>query len=79
MKTNTKSKWAKVGELKKSKQGKLYIEVKEDIAKGSYVMLKDPRASIAESVQTGRLTQEKGDEILSKIPDFVKYELIQGE
>jgi len=75
----SKSKWSKVGELKKSKAGKLYVEVKEDIPKGSYVMLKDPRVGIAESVKAGRLTEERGNEILAKLPDFLKYELILGE
>lgn len=74
-----KSKWTKVGELKKSKQGKLYVEVKADIPKGAYVMLKDPRAGVMESVQAGRLSEEKGNEILAKLPDFLKYELILGE
>lgn len=75
-----KSAWLKVGEilLSNKREGELYIKMKEDVTLkvGQTLQIKDPRKSLEEAVNAGRLTEEKAETILSKIPDFVCYELI---
>lgn len=75
MSNEGKSTWTKVAELNKSKAGKLVIKILEsvDLKKGDALFLQDPRAKVKDSITAGRLTEEKGAEMLSKIPDFVKY------
>lgn len=74
-----KSAWKSVGEILSSKAGKLYIKFKEDISvsAGSTLMIQDPRVNIQEGVSAGRLTEEQAEERLAKIPDFVRYTLVQ--
>jgi hypothetical protein len=69
--------WARVGTLKKSKAGNLYITVEDDITlkKGATIMLKDPRKELAESKAAGRLDADKADAMIAKIPEFVRYNL----
>lgn len=70
--------WKKVGSLRKSQKGGLYIKVDEAVSltKGSSLQLKDPRKSLDQAVEAGRMTSEKAEEIKSKIPEYVKYDVI---
>lgn len=74
------AKWLKVGEILTSnkKEGELYIKMKEDVSlkTGQTLQIRDPRKSLEEAVNAGRLSEDKAETILSKIPDFVRYELI---
>jgi hypothetical protein len=73
-----KSPWKPVGEILKSKAGKLYVKFKEDftVEAGSTLMIQDPRVNIQEGVTAGRMTEEQAEERLAKIPEFVRYNLI---
>jgi len=77
------TKWTKVGTLKKSKAGNLYISVAENVTlkKDANIMLKDPRKELEKSKAAGRLEASKADEMIAKIPEFVKYDLflVEGE
>lgn len=69
------SKWKNdVASINKSKQGNLYIEVKEDftVKKGDRLILKSKKQEIEESVTANRISEEKGEE-LKKNLHFVKY------
>lgn len=71
------TKWTKVGTLKKSKAGNLYISVAESVTlkKDANLMLKDPRKELEKSKEAGRLDAEKADAMIAKIPDFVRYDI----
>ena len=75
------SKWTKVGSLRKSKAGGLYIKVDSDVTlkTGAALNLQDPRKKIAASVEAGRLTQAKANELLSKIPEYIRYDVMLVE
>ena len=72
-----KTKWTKVGTLKKSKAGNLYVSVENTVTlnKDANIMLKDPRKELEASKVDGRRDAKKADEMIAKIPDFVKYNL----
>lgn len=70
--------WTKVGSLRKSKHnGAFYIQVDGDVSlkKGTTLSVQDPRKKLQESVEAGRLTQERADEMLAKIPEYIRYEI----
>lgn len=75
-----KSEWKQVGTVLKSKDaGKPnYIKIKETVTleAGTVLQIRDPRESLEEAVENGKMSREKADEILGKIPDFVLKELI---
>jgi hypothetical protein len=70
--------WKRLGSVRVSKTKSFYIKLNEDItlSKDDAIQLQDPRKKLVESVAAGRLTQEKANEILAKIPDYIKYELV---
>lgn len=74
--------WTKVGTLKKSKAGNLYISVGETVTlpKDANLMLKDPRKGLAEAKAKGRMEPEAADAAIAKIPDFVRFDvyLVEG-
>jgi hypothetical protein len=72
------SAWRRVGEILVSKQGKAYVKIKEDVTlqKDMVLQMQDPRDRIHKAVEAGRMTEEQAEERLSKIKDFVKYELV---
>ncbi len=69
--------WDKIGSLRKSKSGGFYIKLDKDVtlAKDSTLAVQDPRKKLSESVEAGRLSKEKAEEILAKIPEYIRYEL----
>lgn len=75
-----KGAWLRVGEIldSKTKPGKLYIKFKEDVtlAAGSTLLIQDPREELQEAVNNGRLTEARAEEMLAKIPGFVRYNLV---
>ena len=74
-----KASWKPVGEILTSKAGKLYVKFKDDFtaAANSTLMIQDPRVSLEEAVNAGRMTEEQATERMAKIPDFVRYSLIK--
>lgn len=74
------SQWKKLGSLRKSQKGSLYIKIDEDVTltKGMSLQLKDPRKSLDAAVENGKMSSEKAEEIKAKIPDYIRYEVIQA-
>jgi len=72
--------WKKLGTLRKSQKGSLYIKLDSDVTlkKGQSITLKDPKKSLDAAVEAGRMSAEKAEEIKAKIPDYIKYELLLG-
>lgn len=70
--------WKKVGSLRKSDKGDFYIKIDEQVTldKGSIVQVQDPRKRIKAAVESGKLTKDAGDEMLGKIKEFIRYELV---
>lgn len=70
--------WRKIGTVRKSKTGGNYIKIDEDVtlSKDAVVQLQDPRKKLEDSVAAGRLTEEKAEAIRSKIPDYIRFELV---
>jgi hypothetical protein len=75
------AKWTKVGSLRKSKTGNLYIKVDTDFSlkKDDALNLQDPRKKIASAVEAGRMEESKAEDLLSKIPDYIKYDIYSVE
>lgn len=73
------AKWNKVGQILRSKKGLLYIKMDKDVTlkKGDALQLRDPRKSLEEAVAKGKMSAEKAEEMLSKIRDFVRQDVIQ--
>lgn len=75
-----KSAWRRVGEIldSKTKPGTLYVKFKEDVnvTAGTTLLIQDPRIELQAAVNAGRLTEERAEEMLSKIPDFLRYNLV---
>lgn len=71
--------WKKVGSIRKSKDGKLYMKVDMDVTlkTGESLQIRDPRKSLDEAVSAGRLSAEKAEEYKSKIPEFIRHEIIK--
>lgn len=71
------STWTKVGTLRKSKKGGTYMKIDTDVSlkKDDILNVQDPRKKLDESVEAGRLTEEKADEIRAKIPDYIMREV----
>jgi len=73
--------WTKVGALCTSKPGaksKYYIKVDSDVTlkKGQFLNVQDPRDNIKQGISAGRLTEEKGEALLAKIPEYIKFDLV---
>jgi len=69
--------WTKVGTIRKSKKGGLYLKIDADVTlkKDEVLNMQDPRKKLDDSVAAGRLTEEKAEEIRAKIPDYIRQEL----
>ena len=70
--------WKQIGSINESKKGKFYIRLTEEVSLGpdTNVMLQDPRTELDASVEAGRISAEKAEEIKAKIPSFVIYNLV---
>lgn len=70
--------FTKVGSLRKSQKGGLYIKLDADVTlkAGESLNLQDPRKSLDEAVAAGRMSEEKAESIKAKIPEYVKYDVI---
>lgn len=69
--------WNKVGSLRKSQKGGLYIKFDKGVtvaANGS-LMLSNPRESLDTAVANNKMSEEKAAEIKAKIPDYIKYDV----
>lgn len=71
------TKWTKVGSLRKSKAGGLYIKVDADVSlkKDSALNLQDPRKSIQRGVESGKMTQDEADTKIAKVPDYIRFDV----
>lgn len=69
--------WDKIGTLRKGEKGNFYLKLDKDVTlkAGQSVQVKDPRKSLVDAVAAGRMSQEKADEMLSKLPDWLRYDL----
>lgn len=56
----------------------VYIKISEDVTlkKGDIISVNDPRKQLPELVKSGKMKEETATKILSKLPDFVKFELV---
>ena len=72
--------WKQVGQVLADKKDskKFYLKVKEGVTlnAGDILQLQDPRKKLTESVEAGRLSNEKAEEIRAKIPSYVKYDVV---
>jgi hypothetical protein len=69
--------WKKVGTLRKSKSGGLYIKVEEGVTltKDAVLQLQDPRKKLQQAVEAGRMEESVAKERIAKVPDFIRYEI----
>jgi hypothetical protein len=81
MNNETKSKWTKVGELKKATKGSLYIDIQVPLTTKDKcrLQLQDPRAFLKSLLQSNKITEDVYNERLGKIPDFIKYNVFLVE
>ena len=65
-----------VGILATSKEGKPYIKIEKDITlkAGDRLVMKSKKEAIENSVASGKITEERGEELLDKL-GWIKYEL----
>lgn len=72
-----KTQWKKLGSLRKSQKGGLYLKIDETVTleKGASLQLREPRKSLDEAVAAGRMSSEKAEEIKGKIPEYIRYEI----
>lgn len=75
------AKWTQIGSLRKSKKGGLYIKVDADVSlkKDAALQLQDPRKKLDEAVAAGRMEQGEADEKKAKIPDYIRYNVVNVE
>jgi len=75
--------WKKIGTIRKSKSGNLYIKIDVDVnlKTGQALNLQDPRKKLDSAVEAGRMSAGKAEEIKAKIPDYIRQELylVEGE
>lgn len=71
------NKWNKVGAIKKSQKGNLYIDVSSNVtlAMGQRLQLQNPRDSIKKLQANGKIDEATMNERLAKLPEFVKYDV----
>jgi hypothetical protein len=67
-----------VGTINESKAGKLYINIDEDfnVKRGERLILKSKKEEILDSVQAGKISEERAEELLQKL-HFIKYTIHQ--
>ena len=65
-----------IGTINKSKQGNLYINVDKDftVRKGQRLILKNKKEEILNSVEAGKISEERGQELIEKL-HFIKYSI----
>ena len=70
--------WQTIGSIRKSKEGKLYFKVDEDVnlTKGSSLQLQDPRKRMTMLAEKGFLTKEAAEERIANIPEYVRYDVV---
>lgn len=70
--------WKKVGSLRKSDKGDFYIKIDDTVTleKGQSIQVQDPRKRIKTAVEAGKLSKEVGEEMLGKIKEYIRYELV---
>ena len=65
-----------LGTINESKNGKLYIKIDKEITlkKGDFISLKSKKQEILDSVESGKINEERGNELMEKLA-FIKYTL----
>lgn len=71
-------KWLQVGTIRKSKDGKLYMKLSEDVdlKKDDVLQIQDPRKRLDMFAETGKITAEVAAERKAKIPEYIRHEVI---
>ena len=67
-----------IGTINKSKKGNLYIQLDKDVVlkKGDRLVLKNKKEEILNSVESGKITEDRGQELIEKL-HFIKYSIHQ--
>ena len=75
------AKWTKVGSIRKSKKGSLYVKVDADVTlkKDSVLQIQNPRDNITSRLKAGKLTEAEANERLAKVPEFIRQEVFLVE
>jgi hypothetical protein len=65
-----------IGTINKSKSGNLYIKIDKDftVKQGQRLILKNKKEEILNSVDAGKITEERGQELIEKL-HFIKYSI----
>lgn len=69
--------WTKVGTIRETKAGGQAIKLDADFSgkAGMYLQVQDPRKKLEDSVNAGRLSETKAEEMLAKIPNYILGEI----
>jgi hypothetical protein len=73
------NKWINdIGTINKAKSGNLYINIDKDfeVKKGDRLVLKSKKEEILASVESGKISEERGEELIEKL-HFIKYTIHQ--
>lgn len=73
------AKWETIGTVLAKKDGKgTYIKMKKDVhlREGTIVQVQDPRDTVDVLLGKGVITSDQAADRKSKIPDFVKFDLV---
>lgn len=76
---SVKAKWLKLGTVRKNAEsGEYYIKIDEDITltKNTVLRLDDPKKVVDRLVGKGVITADVGETRKTKIPAWLKYEVI---
>ncbi len=67
-----------IGTINKSKNGNLYINIDKDLSvkKGDRLILRSKKKEIEASVEAGKISEERGEELQEKL-HFIKYTIHQ--
>jgi hypothetical protein len=69
--------WKKVGSIRKSKKGNLYIKFDSDVTmtKDSVLQIQNPRDKVQALMKSGKLSEQEGNERLAKIHEYIRQEI----
>lgn len=69
--------WIKVGTIRKSKKGGLYLKVEADVtlAKDAALQIQDPRTKIKDAIAAGKMSESQGTERLAKLPEWLSKDV----
>ena len=73
-------KWKQVGSIRMSQKGSLYIKIEDasTIADGDALQIEKPEDKLRRLHELGYITDEQLEDRISKLPDWLKYEISQA-